>query len=232
VGHALLKTVMSREIFEIYQLVAEETAGIAFACGPGCATCCTRSVTLTTAEGRLIVEFLRQEGRGLPELPRDPLPLRPALTANGLAALCLAGKEAPTEAESPWLFEPCFLLKEGLCTVYPVRPLACRSFGSTINCGQSGVAEAPEWFVTLTIVTNQLLEEFDRDGWWGNLADVLAILDEEAGEAASLAARERLLPNRPVPGLLVLPEERPRVDRFFAKVRERTGMDFRGAGGV
>jgi Fe-S-cluster containining protein len=212
---------MSRVIAEIYQLFAEEGDGVAFACGPGCATCCTRSVTLTTAEGRLIVELLRQEGRGLPELPRDSVPLRPALTANGLAAHCLAGEEAPPEPEAPWLFEPCFFLKDGLCAIYPVRPFACRSFGSTVNCREAGMAEAPEWLVTLTIVTNQLLEELDRDGWWGNLADVLAYFDSEQGENTGLAARGRLLPNRLVPGLLVLPEERPRVDRFLAKVRER-----------
>ncbi len=218
-------------IADIYEVFAEESASIDFACGPGCATCCTRSVTLTTAEGRLIVDFLRAAGRGLPELPRDRRPLRPVLTNNGLAALCLAGQEAPAEAESPWLFEPCFFLKDGLCAIYQVRPFACRSFGSTVNCKKSAMAEAPEWFVTLAIVTNQLLEDLDLGGCWGNVADVLAFLDGEAGEAASLAARDRLLPNRPLPGLLVLPEERPLVDRFLARVRERTGVEFMAAGG-
>lgn len=221
---------MSLVIAEIFKVFAEAAASIDFACGPGCATCCTRSVTLTTAEGRLIVDFLRAAGRGLPELPRDPVPMRPAVTANGLAALCLAGEEVPEETDSPWLFEPCFFLKDGLCSIYPVRPFACRSFGSIVNCGQAAMAEVPEWFVTLAIVTNQLLEDLDRDGFWGNLADILALVDDGAGEAVRVAARESLLPNRPWPGLLVLPEERSMVDRFLARVRERTGVEFRAFG--
>lgn len=213
---------------EIYTLFAEESAGIAWACGPGCATCCTRSVTLTTAEGQLIVAYLQERGCGLPRLPRDRVALRPALTSNGLAGRYLAGKEVPAEEEAPWLFEPCFLLRDGLCSIYPVRPFACRSFGSTVNCGVSGMAEATEWYVTLATVTNQVLEDLDRNGWWGNLADVLAFLDPGAGAEAREASRRRLLPNLPLPGVLVLPEERPRINRFLAKVRARTGMTVPG----
>ena len=223
---------MSLVIAEIFKVFAEEAAAIDFACGPGCATCCTRSVTLTTAEGRLIVDFLRAAGRDLPELPRDPVPLRPAVTANGLAALCLAGEEGPAEAASPWLFEPCFFLKDGLCAIYPARPFACRSFGSTVNCGQAGMAEAPAGFLTLAVVTNQLLEDLDAGGFWGNLADVLALVDPGADEAARSAARQRLLPNRSLPGLLVLPEERERVNRYLAKVGERTGTELMTSGGA
>lgn len=217
---------MRHLISDIFEVFSEASAGIAFACGPGCATCCTRSVTLTTAEGQLIVDFLHEVGACLPELPRDPVPLRPALTSNGLAALCLAGKEMPEESESPWLFEPCFFLKDGLCSIYPVRPFACRSFGSTVNCADSSMAEVPEWLATLTIVTSQLLEDMDQGGGWGNLADVLAFLDDRQDETARLAARARLLPNLNIPGLLVLPEERPIIDRFLAKARERTRIEF------
>ncbi len=215
-------------IADIYKVFADESASISFACGPGCATCCTRSVTLTTGEGRLLVDFLRDTGRGLPELPRDLRPLRPALTTNGLAGSCLAGQEVPEEAESPWLFEPCFFLRENRCSVYEVRPFACRSFVSTVNCGQAGMAEAPDWLVTLTIVTNQLLEGLDRGGWWGNLADVLAFLDDGAGEEARLTAQGRLLPNLPVPGLLVALQEREMVDKYLARLGKATGLDFAG----
>lgn len=213
---------------EIYQVFAGESANLAFACGPGCATCCTRSVTLTTGEGRLLVDFLRDTGRGLPELPRDLRPLRPALTTNKLAESCLAGREVPEEAESPWLFEPCFFLREDRCCVYEVRPFACRSMVSTLNCRQSGLAEMPDRLVTLAIVTNQILEDLDRGGWWGNLVDVLAFLDGGAGEEARLTAQGRLLPNLPLPGLLVAPEEREMVDEYLARLGKAIGLDFGG----
>lgn len=213
---------------EIYRVFAEESAAIAFACGPGCSTCCTRSVTLTTGEGRLIVDFLRDTGRGLPELPRDLLPLRPSLTTNGLAGSCLAGREPPEEAESPWLFEPCFFLRENRCSVYEVRPFACRSLVSTVNCRHSGLAEMSERLVTLAIVTNQILEDLDRGGRWGNLADVLVFLDEGVGDASRLEARNRLLPNLPLPGLLVASEEREMVDEYLARLGKVTGLDFGG----
>lgn len=211
---------------DIYRVFGEESANIVVACGPGCATCCTRSVTLTTGEGRLIVDFLRDTGCGLPELPRDMLPLRPSLTTNGLAGSCLDGRESPEEAESPWLFEPCFFLREDRCSVYEVRPFACRSFVSTLKCGESGMAEAPDWLVTLTIVTNQLLEDLDRGGWWGNLSDVLALLDGGAVEAVRLTAQGRLLPNLPLPGLLVAPEEVRLVENYLTRLSKETGLDF------
>lgn len=214
-----------RILSEIYAIFAEESAGVDFACRAGCATCCTRSVSLTTAEGQLIINFLRETGKGLPGLPKDHVILRPSLTTNGLASQCLAGREVEPEAESPWLFEPCFFLFNGFCSIYPVRPFACRSFGSTVICGHSGMAEAPEWLVTLAIVTNQILEDLDHGGWWGNLADILFYLSSNKEEVDSLSVRERLLRTQPLPGFLVLAEERQRINRFLVKVRERIGYN-------
>jgi Fe-S-cluster containining protein len=203
-------------ISAIYKIFAEEVASIDFICRPGCSTCCTRSVTLTTGEGRLILEYLREHGGELPPLPHDSRPLRPALTTNGLAALYLAGQEPEEGSESPWLFEPCFFLRHGLCTIYEARPFACRSFGSTVNCATTGTAQSPPWFVTLAIVANQVLEESDRSGHWGNLSDILAFL---AGrENGDYHASGRLLANQLTPGYLVLPEERERVSLFLEKL--------------
>lgn len=215
-------------ISAIYKAFAEESVGVAFVCAPGCATCCTRSVNLTTAEGLLLIDFLRNTGRSLPELPLGQAALRPSLTTNGLAGKYLSGQEVEEEIDSPWLFEPCFFLQEGLCSVYEVRPFACRSFASTVNCADSGMAAVPDWLITLAIVTNQLLENLDLGGWWGNLADVLAFLDEGAGARARLEARSRLLPNLAVPGLLVMPDELAKVERYLAKLSAATGLDFAG----
>lgn len=72
--------------------------------------------------------------------------------------------------------------------------------------------------MTLTIVTNQLLESLDRGGCWGNLADVLAFLDGGAGETDRQAARGRLLPNLPSPVLLVIDEESAMVEGYLARL--------------
>jgi Fe-S-cluster containining protein len=192
-------------------------ASIDFICRPGCSTCCTRSVTLTTGEGRLIIDYLREQGRELPPLPHDVRPLRPALTTNGLAEVYLSGREPQEEAESPWNFESCFLLRDGLCSVYEARPFACRSFGSTVNCATTGTAQAPPWFFTLTIVVNQVLEGSDRGGYWGNLADVLAFLTERNTNDGRPDSG-RLLANLPSPGFLILPEEREPVQRFLERI--------------
>ena len=101
-------------------------------------------------------------------------------------------------------------------------------FRSTVNCGKSGMAEAPDWLVTLTIVTNQLLEDLDRGGWWGNLIDVLAFLDDGTLEDSHLTAQGRLLPNLPLPGLLVSPEESKMVGNYLARLGMATGLDFGG----
>ena len=215
----------------IYQIFAEATANLALACGAGCATCCTRSVTLTTGEGWLIRDFLRQAGRTLPEMPADLLPLRPALTANGLAGCYLAGREPAETPDLPWLFEPCFFLRDGLCTIYEVRPFACRSFASTSNCALTSTAEMPGWFITLAIVTNQLLEELDAGGGWGNLADVLTSLDQGAAESCGVLAEGRLLPNLPSPGLLVVPEESMPVKSYLARLAKHTGLKLDGRWG-
>jgi len=203
-------------ITAIYKIFSEEVASIDFACGPGCATCCTRSVTLTTGEGRLILDNLQELGRELPPLPFDAQPLRPPLTTNALAALYLAGQEPGEEAESPWFFEPCFFLRDGLCTIYEVRPFACRSFGSTISCTATGMAEVPDWYLTLATVVNQVLEDQDQGGSWGNLADVMAFLAGQADD--EYRGSGRLLANHPLPGFLLLPEERQRVSLFLARI--------------
>lgn len=203
-------------IIDIYKIFAEKVAKIDFSCVTGCSTCCTRSVTLTTGEGRLIMEYLMEQGRELPLLPFNARPLRPGLTSNGLAELYLSGLEPEEEAGLVWNFEPCPFLGDGLCSIYEVRPFACRSFGSTVNCAETGTAQAPPWYVTMVIVVNQVLEELDRGGHWGNLADVLTYL---AGLAdGDYQASGRLLPNRPAPGFLVVPEERERVSRLLERL--------------
>jgi Fe-S-cluster containining protein len=206
---------------KIYRIYEKEIVELPFVCRAGCSTCCTQSVTMTTAEGGLIRDYLRREGRVVPELPETAGRSRPACTTNGLAACCLEEMEAPPEIDEPWIYEPCLFLADDRCTIYPVRPFACRSFASLSSCAESGVAEVPDWFISLNIVVSQLIEHLDRDGRWGNMIDVLRYL--ESGESG--VGQERLLASQPVPGLLVMREELPVVDRFLVRLADAARGD-------
>lgn len=212
---------------KIYPIYEQAVAEIPFACRDGCASCCTRSVTMTTAEGRDIAAYLADGGGKRPDWADSGGAGRPLRTTNDLAANYLAGREVEPEPEAPWIYEPCGFLRDERCTIYPVRPFACRSFGSTRPCAEHGIAEAPEWLITLNIVVNQLIEHCDHGGFWGNMYDVLEYLDRPGGEhPASEGGRPagRLLPTRPVPGFLVPPGEEAIVDRFLEELARSGGL--------
>lgn len=70
-------------------------------CRKGCSHCCHQAVTITEAEARKLAEV---SGRNIAALPRDIVP--------------------STDAELAGV--PCPFLVDGACSVYAVRPLACR----------------------------------------------------------------------------------------------------------
>lgn len=199
----------------IYKVFEVEEASIDFACRKGCSTCCTQSVTMTTMEGARVIAYLEEQGMAMPELPDTSGRARPALTTNQLAACYLDGQEPEDEAEEPWVFEPCVFLDNDCCTIYPARPFGCRSFGSTVDCAKAGMAEVPEWFVSLDTVINQFLEHIDRGGSWGNMIDVLNHLRKD-GEFSGKG--ERLLTNQPLPGLLIPPEDFEKIGGLLARL--------------
>ncbi|MEN8134803.1 MAG: hypothetical protein ABFS18_04615 [Thermodesulfobacteriota bacterium] len=205
---------------EIYAIYEKEVAEILFACQEGCPACCTQSVTMTTAEGETIKAFLAEQGRSLPVLPDATDRPQPVATTNDLAACCLAEQELPTEPEMPWVYESCVFLQDERCSIYPARPFGCRSFGSTKCCADHGIAEAPDWFVTLNTVVNQLIEHLDRDGCWGNMLDVLNYLEQKDGRLVrdGSCRSARLLPTQPIPGFLIPPDEEEIIGRFWEKL--------------
>ncbi|MEW5735572.1 MAG: hypothetical protein AB1921_11995 [Thermodesulfobacteriota bacterium] len=167
------------------------------ACGPGCSVCCTDRVIATTLEARAIFRHLKDGGhedllaRALAATGRDIY--RPTATVNALARMCMERKEPPGEPEAE--VSVCPLLDGGLCTVYELRPLACRAQMSETACRHGGEAVMDELSVTLNQVFFQAAEHLDQGGLTGNLMDLLAFLS--GGPAL------RLQKNEPVPGLLV-----------------------------
>lgn len=88
------------------------------ACGPGCSFCCMNQVQVTPPEALLIGHHLAAT--------RPPTEIE-ALLARVAAILALTAGKTRREVAVMRRELPCPLLREGLCSVYPVRPLACRA---------------------------------------------------------------------------------------------------------
>lgn len=191
--HLLLAT-----LYDAFTLWADT---FSFACRKGCATCCTRSVTMTSLEGEGIMTFLAEAGR-LSELTApafEPTTSRMAqCTTNAFVAAHLRG-ESVEEPES-WDLRPCPFLKEESCSVYPARPFGCRLFASQDPCAASGVADMPPGYLAGATALLQYIEHLDNGGRWGTMVELLAGL--RTGQAEGYGQ-----PTAPIPGFLIAPDE-------------------------
>lgn len=206
--HTLLQT--------IYNAFAEWSSAISFACHKGCATCCTRSVTMTSLEGQGIVAYLAENGRQAELAGPDfqPSPSRAArLTTNGFVAAHL--RDEVVEEPDTWDMRPCPFLQDESCTIYPVRPFGCRLFASLAPCAQNGAAEMPPGYLAASTIMLQLIEHLDRDGRWGTLVAILAGL---AGEGQADVSGE---PTALVPGFLIAPDEHAAIEPLLQALFDR-----------
>ncbi len=202
-----------------YGLHAEYGAPFALACQQGCALCCTANVTLTTLEALLILRHWEGQGRPAPvealsAAARRPR-FQPRLTINRMAALCLQGAPVPEEAADPEA-GPCPLLEGQCCTIYPVRPLACRAMVSRERCIQGGAADMPDEILCANHLLMQFVEALDPAGASGNLVDVLLFLRQPAVFSAYASGRPAavpplLAPHHAIPALMIPPELRDRL---------------------
>ena len=178
------------------------------ACQKGCAMCCTQSVTMTSLEGKMILDFLKVRGldKKLPELFAQKATGNKgaALTTNQYAKACLEHQEIAEDALGGWNFTPCVFLREDTCSIYEVRPFGCRSFGSFEPCSENSEAEIAPIHLTVNTVFSQIIEHISSDGGcWGNMADVL----EDMIESKAPDSTGKLLPAQPIPGFLLEPQE-------------------------
>ncbi|HEY0464488.1 MAG TPA: YkgJ family cysteine cluster protein [Polyangiaceae bacterium] len=99
-------------------LLSRATAG-AVACGSGCDHCCHQPVGLTPPEALAIVAHLRQT---LASEALAAVAARLAERARETRGLSAAERFSPDQ--------PCPFLDRGRCSIYEVRPLACRGMNS------------------------------------------------------------------------------------------------------
>ena len=88
------------------------------ACKPGCSWCCYQLVPVSVPETLRIVSFLR-------ELP----PQESASAAERVRSLDKATRGL-TPQQRVGIPKSCAFLRDGECSIYPVRPLACAEFTS------------------------------------------------------------------------------------------------------
>ncbi|HEX2660944.1 MAG TPA: YkgJ family cysteine cluster protein [Polyangia bacterium] len=91
----------------------------AVACKPGCDHCCHQSVGVTPPEALAIFEHLRHT---LGEVERAALAAQLAVSEERTRGLSAAERFSPDH--------PCPFLAQGRCSIYEVRPLACRGMNS------------------------------------------------------------------------------------------------------
>ena len=191
----------------IYAVYSQWVERFPLACQKGCASCCTQSVTMTSLEGKMILDFLKVGGRdkGLLELlVQKDNGNKSVLTTNQYAKACLEHQEIAEDALGGWNFTPCIFLSEDACSIYEVRPFGCRSFGSLVCCSDKSGAEIAPIHLTVNTVFTQIVEHIcSNGGHWGNMADILG----DQIESKPLASTRRLLPAQPLPGFLLEPYE-------------------------
>ena len=202
------KTVNYRDKKEMLQAVYSIYAGwvepFSLACGKGCASCCTASVSISSLEGEAILDFVGQTGREnwLHDRlnQRRPRKGRAGMTMNRFAAACLNRQEVETEDDDCWDFSPCIFLDDSCCSIYAVRPFGCRSFGSLVRCAPDRPAAITPDHLTVNTVFTQVIEHLSSDGGsWSTMTVMLRNLTglDVPGE------NMQLMPALPVPGFLL-----------------------------
>jgi len=157
------------------------------------------------------------------------------LTTNGYARRCLEKYEVYEEEEQSQINGICPFLEDDCCTIYAVRPFACRSFASTKDCHDSGSAYISERLLVINTVTMQLFEHLGQKGYWGNMLDVLLALAEHkvneevrkniSNEKIIKRAIKKTLTAEPIPGFLLKPEEENEVNQYLQSIlSEKIGV--------
>lgn len=91
------------------------------ACHKGCATCCTIRVVATAPEVLMAARYIRHTK---PAFAKQHIDLLQRLNEADTATRNLA------ELERVALRRRCPFISQGVCVIYPVRPLACRGHAS------------------------------------------------------------------------------------------------------
>ncbi|MBL8631979.1 MAG: YkgJ family cysteine cluster protein [Myxococcales bacterium] len=142
---------LAEEFDEGVTVRAEHAArqGLRIHCHPGCTSCCEILVTCYLPEALRIVAFLKQPEQA--ETKAAFLAAYPAWKARAgraseqAMAAFVQGQQAQLDAIHLEHFRraiPCAFLRDGRCSIYPVRPLGCRN-AHALDTSAHCVADPP-----------------------------------------------------------------------------------------
>jgi len=192
----------------LYEFFNNFIKDFGFVCTPGCNTCCTVDVVCTTLE----TSFLLRNINVSPDIIPNKY-YKPNISINKSASLYLKGQIPPAE-ESKRALSPCPLLtQEGLCSIYPYRPFACRAMISRTICKKGKEADIPPFLVYVSLVFMQIIEHLDKDGYTANLWDIIK------------NDSKYLVKNHSFPGILVPFEYKARIKSMIRRI---LNLEFEG----
>jgi len=164
---------------KIYNIFDSFISDIDSACTEKCNDCCSQDVIITTLEAYQISNFLIENKKehffDIIEEQINKAHYQPQITINELAKLCKNNEEIKDDIRQS-SNEKCPLLDNEKCTIYPIRPLSCRSLISTIKCDENGFATIDPFVISVSNMFQQIIENLDKKGCTGNLIDVVHIM--------------------------------------------------------
>ncbi|MBU1055573.1 MAG: hypothetical protein KKC46_17385 [Proteobacteria bacterium] len=203
---------------KIYKIYDDFIESIDTVCKQYCSTCCTRDVIMTSVEGYKIIRHIISEDKThlFEKIKASSAKqrFRPQTTINALAENCKEEDDFSEVIKTP--MGKCPLLINNACSVYPVRPFACRCFVSKEDCAKNECAIIDDFVLAVNNIFLQVIEHIDQDRFTGNLTDILLFLESEQTRENLLAGRNITLPsyivnNRPLKILMIPPEHREKT---------------------
>jgi len=200
---------MLKKIYEIHDQLTQKWA---LACKIFCSDCCTDRVLMTGLEGILIVEYLQAQNlndifQQVQTISPDKR-YHPKTTINQEARLALNDQPIPEPEESP--VHLCPFLTNDQCSIYPVRPMSCRTMMSSTACNKTGQAIMTSFQMSVASLFYQFIEMLDIGGYYGNYLNILEMLttSPETHSIQLVLIKSSLLKNQRVYQVMMPPEHR------------------------